>query len=163
MDIFKWTERLMLMSDEVWVRHANPLSVWTRIPIIYLLALSIYSRVWLGWYALIPISVVIIWIWLNPRIFPKYTLIDNWATKGVYGERIYLNRNNQNAYIPKHHLNAAKITTTISVFGTVIMVIGLYIPEFWIAISGTTIAFLGKLWFCDRMVWLFEDSKTTIR
>lgn len=158
MDIFKVTERLMLMSDDVWKRHANPLSVWTRIPIIYFLAFAIWSRVWLGWYALIPISLVVIWIWLNPRIFVKYNSIDNWATKGVYGERIYLRRKENDNQISKHHLQASKILTIISILGTILMAIGLYLLDFWMAFSGSTIAFLGKLWFCDRMVWIYEDS-----
>lgn len=31
MDIFRFAERLMLMDDETWQRHAHPISVWSRV------------------------------------------------------------------------------------------------------------------------------------
>ena len=41
--------KLMAMSDEVWMRHANPWSGWTRIAVFPLWFLAIWSRVWIGW------------------------------------------------------------------------------------------------------------------
>jgi hypothetical protein len=57
------------MTDEVWKRHANPWSVWTRFGAIPLMILAIWSRVWLGRWCLVPIAAVIVWLWLNPRVF----------------------------------------------------------------------------------------------
>ena len=58
------------MTDDVWARHANPWSVWTRYMALPLLIMAIWSRVWLGWGSLMPIAIVLLWIWLNPRVFP---------------------------------------------------------------------------------------------
>ena len=29
----------------------------------------------------------------------------------------------------------------------------------WLAIFGISLAYLGKSWYLDRMVWLYEDMK----
>ncbi len=31
--------------------------------------------------------------------------------------------------------------------------------EAWPTLLGMTLTFLGKLWFVDRMVWLYEDMR----
>ena len=31
----------------------------------------------------------------------------------------------------------------------------------WPTILGAVLIYAGKLWFCDRMVWLYEDMKET--
>ncbi len=31
----------------------------------------------------------------------------------------------------------------------------------WGAVFGVTLAYLGKSWYLDRMIWLFEDMKST--
>ncbi len=48
MDYGRVLERAMAMDDTTWARHANPWSVWTRVPILPALALAIYSRAWIG-------------------------------------------------------------------------------------------------------------------
>ena len=50
MDYGGWLERLMKMDDAAWKRHANPWSAWTRTLILPLLALTVWSRVWIGWW-----------------------------------------------------------------------------------------------------------------
>ncbi len=147
------------MSEETWIRHSNPWSVWTRIPTIFFLVLAIQSRIWIGIYCLIPITVVLIWTWLNPRIFPKPKSTNNWASKGVFGEKIFVNRKKENINIPKHHITVAYITTYIALIGAIILIYGLFVLDFWITLLGTSIALLGKMWFVDRMVWLYEDMK----
>ena len=45
-DIFGWAEQLMSMDEGTWIRHANPMSVWSRvITPLPLLTLSIWSRI----------------------------------------------------------------------------------------------------------------------
>ena len=84
-----WLERLMGMSEATWKRHASPWSVWTRTPILPLLALAVWARDWIGWWCLIPVSLLVIWTFLNPRAFPVPKRTDNWASKGTFGERVF--------------------------------------------------------------------------
>ena len=70
MDIFRGAERLMGMNDETWERHANPLSVYSRFSCLPLIVAAIWSRVWLGWWALAPLALAIGWTFINPRLFP---------------------------------------------------------------------------------------------
>jgi hypothetical protein len=41
----------------------------------------------------------------------------------------------------------------------VFLVWGLYALAIWPTLFGGTLILLGKLWFVDRMVWLYEDMK----
>src|SRR6478672_2795060 len=87
--------RLFGLTGDKWMRHANPLSVWTRFAVVPLIALAIWSRAWIGWYSLIPIALALTWIVFDP------------------------------------------LST----------------------IAGVLVTSLGKLWYIDRMVLLFEDVK----
>ncbi|MDJ0796239.1 MAG: hypothetical protein QNJ51_05285 [Calothrix sp. MO_167.B12] len=149
--------KLFQMSDEVWEHHANPWSVWTRYSGLPILVLSIWSRVWMGIWCLIPVAVSLFWIWINPRIFSKPQSTNNWASKAVLGERVWLNR--QQIPIPAHHQSMANILTTISAVGTVMCIWGLIQLAPWLTVLGMVVTILGKSWFLDRMVWLFEDMK----
>ena len=59
-DPFRGAERLMGMDDRAWARHANLWSVWTRILTpLPMLALSIWSRAWIGAWCVVPIALTI--------------------------------------------------------------------------------------------------------
>lgn len=148
---------LFRMTDEVWMRHANPWSVWTRFAVLPLLVLAVWSRGWIGWWSLIPVAVVLVWTWLNPRIFPRPRSTDNWASKAVLGERVWLNRGR--IPVPPHHRTLPGILNAVSLIGTVFLVWGLIVIDVWPTLLGLAIVYLGKLWFVDRMVWLYEDMK----
>lgn len=148
------------MTDEVWRRHANPWSVWTRIPLIGLLALAAWSRVWIGAWALVPLAVLLVWTWLNPRVFPAPQSTRNWASKGVLGERVWLARDRHP--IPEHHRRAVIILSAFSLFGLPLLIWGLYALEIWPTLLGLTVVVLFKLWFVDRMVWLYGDMKDQV-
>jgi hypothetical protein len=84
------TEQAMIkafgLTDEGWQRHANPWSVYTRIPIPALLALAIWSRKWIGRRSLLPIVAVCVWTAVNPRAFPPPRSADRWASQAVLRE-----------------------------------------------------------------------------
>lgn len=145
------------MDEATWARHANPWSVWTRFSVLPLLILAIWSRVWLGWWCLISVTIVIGWMWLNPRIFPKPSSTNNWASKAVLGERVWLNRDM--VPVPKHHQRVPNILSAVSTSGVIFLIWGLADLNVWSTLLGVVLVYLGKLWFIDRMVWLYEDMK----
>lgn len=157
MDIFRFFERLMSMNDAAWARHANPMSVGTRMTCLPLLVLAIWSRDWIGWWSLIPIALAVLWTWYNPRAFGPPRTTDNWASKGTFGERIFLNR--RNIPIPRHHQVMAKVLSAASAVGMVVLVYSLIVLAVWAAVCGLVLLIGSKLWFVDRMVWLYDDMK----
>ncbi len=145
------------MTDEVWARHANPWSVWTRVPLVALLAGAVWSRVWLGAWALAPVALLLLWTWINPRAFPPPPSTDNWASRSVLGERVWLAR--AELPIPDHHRRAATILSVVAAAGVPFLLWGLYALQIWPTLLGICLILLGKLWFIDRMVWLYDDMK----
>ncbi len=145
------------LDDETWMRHANPWSGWTRFSGLPLLALAFWSRVWLEWGSLVPIALTLIWIFINTRIFPKPKSTKNWMSKVVFGERVWLNRDN--IPVPERHKKVPNILSAIGALGLPFVAWGVYMLEIWPVLVGITLVFLGKLWFADRMVWLYEDMK----
>ena len=55
MTFFQQIAETFHMTDAVWERHANPWSVWTRYAGLPLLILAIWSRGWLGLWAIAPV------------------------------------------------------------------------------------------------------------
>ncbi len=153
--------KMMLMSDATWIRHANPWSVWTRIiTCLPLLTVSLWSRAWIGEWSFLPVLASLLWIWINPRIFPEPKSTNNWASQGVLGERVWLNR--KRISIPKHHLTAASILLAVSAAGIFPYVYGVFLLSFWPTVSGGLLMYFGKLWYFDRMVWLYRDMKDEV-
>ena len=150
--------RLMSMNEATWERHANPLSVWTRVitglPSIILAAWSIKA---FGWWSLLVIGAVFFWIWLNPRLFSVPSNTNNWASKVIFGERVWLNRST--IPIPIHHEKWALFLSIIAGLGFMVAMIGAILHILLPTVAGGLISWFGKMWFCDRMVWLYEDMK----
>jgi hypothetical protein len=149
--------KLFAMSDETWQRHANPWSFWTRFTILPLLIIAIWSRAWVGFWSIPLIVAAVAWTWLNPRVFARPSSTANWASKGVLGERVWLNRNN--IPVPKHHLMMPKILSGVSGIALPFIIWGFWQLELWPTLVGCILVYAGKLWFIDRMVWLYEDMK----
>lgn len=145
------------MSDAVWMRHAHPWSVWTRFTVLPLLIVAIWSRVWLGWWALVPTAVAVLWMWLNPRIFPKPQSTRNWASQAVFGERVWLNRDR--IPVPPHHRTLPNILSVVSAIGLIFVIWGILNLAIWPTLLGVVVLYLSKLWFIDRMAWLYQDMK----
>ena len=157
--ILKLASASMSMSEEVWFRHANPWSGLTRFATYPFVVLAFWSRAWIGIWFLIPVAIVFIWAWLNPRIFPKPKSTNNWMSKGVFGEKIFTERKKIKTQVPSHHVIVANITIMLTTIGAAILIYGLVVLEIWPTVAGAVIAFLGKVWYVDRMVWLYEDMK----
>ncbi|KCZ71097.1 hypothetical protein ANME2D_03129 [Candidatus Methanoperedens nitroreducens] len=149
--------QLFRMDEVTWLRHANPWSVILRNTVLPLLILAFWSRIWLGWWAIIPVTLALLWNWFNPRLFPPPESLDHWTSKGVLGERVWLNRDK--VPVPKNHSIAPNILTTISALGMVFVIWGVVVLKIWPTLFGAMVVYLSKLWFLDRMVWLWEDMK----
>ena len=157
MTLEKKLAQLFGMDEKARSRHTNPWSVLTRISAVPLLGLSIYSRVWLDWWSLAPILTTILWIWLNPRVFRKPKSTNNWASKVVLGEWVRMNR--KEVSIPKHHIVWPNIITFFGIISMFLFVYGLIVLHVWFIIFGGILVMLTKLWYADRVVWLYEDMK----
>lgn len=157
MDLTQWAEKAMGMNDDVWARHANPWSVYTRFTALPLISIAVWSREWFGAYSLALIALSLLWVWLNPRLFSAPTNTNNWESMVTFGERIYLKRATES--IPAHHLSACRTLQLLSAAGLPFFLYGLYYLDLWILILGNFWIMVFKAWFVDRMVWLYLDMK----
>jgi hypothetical protein len=80
-------------------------------------------------------------------------------SRGVLGERVWLNR--KSVPIPAHHATMATLLNSLAGLGLLPFVLGLVQLNVWATVTGTAIMMIAKLWFLDRMVWLFDDMKYT--
>ncbi|MFN3227310.1 MAG: DUF6653 family protein [Hyphomicrobiales bacterium] len=155
-DLFAKAEQLMGMDDRTWARHANPWSFWTRLIILPLLALAVWSRLWIGWWCLVPIAAIILWTFINPRAFREPKTLDRWESKGVLGERVFLARKTKP--IPEHHLRWGIGLSVVAGIGLLPLIYGLWTFNLWATLLGLVMTLGAKLWFIDRMVWLLADT-----
>lgn len=149
--------RLFRMDETTWMRHANPWSVLFRFTVLPTLILAFWSRAWFGWWATIPVMLAVLWTWLNPRIFPAPASFDHWTSKAVLGERAWLNRDR--VPVPVHHRRMPLILSAVSGIGMLGVLWGVLFFDLCPLLSGTAVVYLGKIWFLDRMVWLWQDMK----
>lgn len=146
------------LQGDNWLKHANPWSIWTRFATLPFLILAIWSRVWIDWYCLIPIILLVIWLKINPTLFKKPKSLDNWGSKSVLGEKYWSERKNNP--VPKHHHSLIVILTILQTLGVVVLTFGLCKLELSLTVIGTITIYMAKMWFLDRMVWVFEDMNT---
>ena len=119
------------LTDENWMKHSNPWSVWTR---------------------------SLLWMFFNPIFFPRPSSTKNWASRSVLGERVFLNRDT--IKIPEIHTGGIHtILNLISSSGMILAIWATVTYSVWGAILGIALAYLGKSWYLDRMVWLYNDMK----
>lgn len=160
MKIIEAMAPLMAMDERSWRRHANPWSVWTRIPLLLMFVAVIFWRDALGWWTLVLLACAAAWAFANPRAFPEPSSTNNWASKGVMGERVWLNR--RVIEIPASHARWATGLSVASAVGLLPLAWGLATEDFWLSAFGTLWVMGAKLWFVDRMVWLYEDMSRQV-
>jgi len=145
-----------LRSEAAWRRHANPWSVYTRIPIPVLLVAAIWSRAWIGWWSLVPVALCLIWAAANPRVFPPPSTLDHWASRSVMGETLWAQR--KSTPVPPRHHTAPLVLGIVSAAGLPFLVLGLIVLDPWITLFSLAVQMAGKLWFLDRMALLYDDA-----
>lgn len=148
--------RAMGMDDDKWLRHANPWSVWTRLFSVPAFAMAIYARVWLGWWFLLAVAIIVVFLWLNTRIFPPAQTDRRWETRAILGEKLWLNR--RSVPIPDHHQRATRWIVAGSSLSAIPMAIGLFQFDPWATAFGAAGVFFGQTWFLDRLAWLYSEQ-----
>ena len=143
------------LQGDNWKKHANPWSIWTRFATLPFLIIAVWSRVWIGWYSIIPIGILVFWLIINPTLFKKPKNFDNWWSRSVLGEKYWSNRKKNP--VPKHHKTPILILTILQSIGGVLLMIGLWKLNISLSIIGIITVYLTKMWFLDRMVWIFEE------
>lgn len=147
------------MTDETWRRHANPWSVWTRFAAIPLMITAVWSRAWLGWWCLAPVGAVLVWLWLNPRVFAPEDNPTRWAAKGIYGERLWLK---QRGHVPAGYRAVLRLVTVVAGTGFAVLTLGLVKLEIWPTAFGASLIVIGQLWRIDRLGMLFEEHQRRV-
>jgi hypothetical protein len=147
------------LEGDAWQRHANPLSVYTRIPIPSLLVAAIWNRARTGRRSLVPVGLVCAWTAINPRAFPPPRSLDHWASKAVLGETYWAKR--KEVPVPSRHRIAPNILGAVSALGVPPIVRGLVVRNGWMVLFGLAVQMAGKMWFLDRMAILYDDVGPT--
>jgi len=157
MTIERKIARSFALDDAAWLRHANPWSVALRNTVLPLLVIALWSRLWLGWWAVAPTILALLWAWYNPRVFPVPATLDHWASKAVLGERAWLNRDI--VPVPAHHRVVPHLLSAVSALGMLFVLWGILAFDVWPAVFGMALVYCGKLWFLDRMAWLWDEMR----
>ncbi|WP_199335003.1 DUF6653 family protein [Streptomyces sp. GMR22] len=139
------------MSGETWKRHANPWSVWTRFAAIPAFELAVWSRQWLGWWCLAAVVAVVVWLWLNVRLFKPVAPI-SWAARGIYGEQLHVD-----GRFPAEHRRTLNWLIASGLAGFVLIAWGLIVLQVWPLTLGTVMVVLAQLWRIDRYGLLFQQ------
>jgi hypothetical protein len=150
--------KLFGLEGENWTRHANPWSVWTRFAVLPLIALAIWSRDWIGWWCLVPIVLSLVFMMVNPLLFPKPRTTRHWTSKSVFGERVWSERTT----VPVPAQFTTKPLTVTYVFqaaGAALLAYGLVRLNVIDTVAGILILQVAKAWYLDRQVLLYEEMK----
>jgi len=148
------------LKGDAWMRHANPASVWTRFAVLPLLVLTIWSRDRIGWWCLVPIVLLVVWLMVNPLFFRQPDSTRNWASRAVFGERLWTGRHRSS--FPEEFRSAVPaVAQGAQIIGLVPMIYGLVVLDPAASVCGMLIVQVGKCWYLDRMVLLFEAVQRT--
>lgn len=150
------------LDDNGWVRHANPASGWSRLATgLPLIILAAWSRVWMGWWAAALFLLVVVWLWLSPRLFAPTTDDTAWMSRAVPGERLWTRRRDfrlpEAETVLPHAFNAlAGLSSLVLIFGLVV----LYPAATALGAVGT---FFFKFGFVHRMAVLYDRASARDR
>jgi hypothetical protein len=150
----------MILSERTWMRHANPWSVWTRYAAFPLLVLSVWSYHWIGWWLLIPVAAVIVFLYLNPKLFPPPRSTRNWASMAVLGERVWLAEDRR--FLPQQFAHVFYPIVAASIVNVLALVWGIVSSDAVLTAVSTINVLVAKSWFNDRMVWLFSERSDAV-
>lgn len=149
----------MILSEQSWARHANPWSVWTRYAAFPLLVAAAWSYHAIGWWALLPVAAMVGFLYVNPWLFAPPRSTNNWASKAVLGERVWLAEGKRG--LPDQHPCVFRALMAISMLNLGGLIWGIVQSDAVVMALSTINVLVGKSWFNDRMVWLFSERVRT--
>jgi hypothetical protein len=95
---------------------------------------------------------------VNPLFFSRPRSTKNWASKAVFGERIWAERDG--VEIPEQFKSRVpNVANAYSAAGMALIAYGLFTLDVLTVVAGMAIGYGGKLWYLDRMVLLFDHMK----
>lgn len=68
--------------------------------------------------------------------------------------------NRKNVPIASHHLPVIWFLYIVQFTGLAFICLGLYFLDMWSTIMGLVMVYLGKSWFLDRMVWIYQETNS---
>lgn len=143
-------------DTNVWRRHANPWSVWTRLAAVPAFAIVVFARDVLGWWTLVLVVLLGIWMWLNVKVFSPVHDDERWESRAIFGEKFWLDRKSKN--LPQHHLNWIMRLNVASMLMILPMAWGLWVLDPWATAFGSLGLVAGQIWALDRYSWLYADE-----
>ncbi|GAB3417051.1 hypothetical protein GCM10027435_15300 [Haloparvum alkalitolerans] len=72
------------LGEEFWARHTNPWSGYTRLPMGPVLLLGLFRRDWRM------VGLTLLYVAVNPILFPEPETTDAWISRSVLGEQRWL-------------------------------------------------------------------------
>jgi hypothetical protein len=151
--------RLFGLEGDNWMRHANPVSVWTRFAFLPMLAVAVWSRDWIGWWSVALVVLALIFMMINPLLFRPPRSTRNWASKAVLGERIWADRTDVEIPAKYRASPVSAVTYALQLPGFAALAYGLVSLDLVAVAAGLMIIQTAKSWSLDRMVLLFDDMK----
>lgn len=137
---------MAILSDKTWSKHANPWSGWTRVLVMPALAVGLYyHNFWI-------LAATMIWLVINPVVFPKPKNTNNWMSKGVLGEQMYFKDGKKLKKDLPTLLNLANIPVSIA-----FLYFGWQQDLVPMVLAGL-LTMTIKFWFIDRMVQMVEKK-----
>lgn len=143
-----------ILGEEGWRRHANPWSVYTRFAAIPAGILAGWSREWIGWWAIAPLALVVIWLVVNPFAFKPIDKPTHWISKGILGEQLWLA--GDAALVP--HRTTLRILLAFGIVGMVSMFAGVIWLNAWAASAGAALVTITQLWRIKRFARAYDQS-----
>lgn len=149
---------MAVMKEKTWEQHANPISGFTRIisyPLVFLpiwFLSDFISNPYKYWYIAAIGLIAILWFTVNPRLFKKPKTFDHYLSRGVLGEKIWTEDRKKDTI--------ATILTIVLAPFFLISLYTTYMQMFWEMMFFASVPFILKLWFIDRMVFLYDQNKT---
>lgn len=157
----RWTDWITAahgMDDAVWARHANPWSIWTRVPVMPVGVVVLLLREELGLWTWGILAALAVWVWLNPRAFAPPERLDRWDSRAVMGEKLWVERARRP--IPAETAVMAARLSILQGLSVLPLIWGIWTLDWGVALTATALVLVSKFWFLDRMALLQAQMGT---